>query len=180
MLAAQLLHALTFGALHVAGMGFITRAVEPDARGRAVSLYNAFGFGMPGLLGGVLGGQILKYLGFSTLFWVFALPPAMGALIGIVFGRSITEPGTRRGDRVPLPLVRVAVETGDGAGCTERNIAGAPCRAHQKKRPPNGGLHAERLRVLLRVELDDELLFGDRRDDIARGIHFHPALQIVA
>jgi len=89
VLAAQLLHALTFGALHVAGMGFITRAVEPDARGRAVSLYNAFGFGMPGLLGGVLGGQILEYLGFSTLFWVFALPPAMGALSGIVFGRSI-------------------------------------------------------------------------------------------
>lgn len=89
VLAAQLLHALTFGALHVAGMGFVTRAVEPEARGRAVSLYNAFGFGMPGLLGGVLGGQILEYLGFSTLFWVFALPPAAGAVIGIVFGGSI-------------------------------------------------------------------------------------------
>lgn len=89
VLASQLLHALTFGALHVAGMGFVTRAVEPGVRGRAVSLYNALGFGMPGLLGGVLGGQILEHLGFAALFRVFALAPATGALIGIVFGRSI-------------------------------------------------------------------------------------------
>lgn len=89
VLAAQLLHAFTFGALHVAGMNFISNAVDPDARGRAVSLYNALGFGMPGLLGGILGGQVLEYLGFSALFLVFAVPPAVGALVAVVFGGAI-------------------------------------------------------------------------------------------
>jgi PPP family 3-phenylpropionic acid transporter len=89
VLGAQLLHAFTFGALHTAGMSFVARAVAPGARGRAVSLYNAIGYGLPGLLGGILGGQILEYLGFSTLFLVFAIPPAVGALIAARRGDSI-------------------------------------------------------------------------------------------
>lgn len=96
VLAAQLLHALTFGALHVAGMSFIGRAIAPEEHGRAVSLYSALGFGLSGLLGGVLGGQILEYLGFATLFFAFALPPAAGAVIGVVFGRKIQR-AYRRG-----------------------------------------------------------------------------------
>jgi PPP family 3-phenylpropionic acid transporter len=89
VLAAQLLHALTFGALHIAGMGYVTTAVQPESRGKAVSIYSALGFGLPGLLGGVLGGQLLEAHGFSTMFWIFALAPALGAAIAAFAGAPI-------------------------------------------------------------------------------------------
>lgn len=91
VLAAQLLHALTFGALHTAGMGFVTRSIAPSARGRAVSLYNAIGFGLPGLLGGIVGGQVLERFGFPALFVVFAIPPLTGAVIALSSGSRLNS-----------------------------------------------------------------------------------------
>ena len=89
VLAAQLLHALTFGALHVAAMSFITRALPPESQGRAVALYNAFGFGVTGLLGGLIGGQLLEMSGFAVLFGAAAIPPAVAALVGIMARKRI-------------------------------------------------------------------------------------------
>lgn len=90
VLTAQLLHALTFGALHTAGIGYVTGAVASESRARAVALYNAFGFGLPGLVGGILGGQLLEHFGFGVLFLVFAILPLIGVLVA-VFSRAPIE-----------------------------------------------------------------------------------------
>jgi PPP family 3-phenylpropionic acid transporter len=89
VLAAQLLHVFTFGLLHTAGIGFVSRTIAPGSRARAVALYNAIGFGLPGLLGGVLGGQLLEAFGFSTLFLAFAALPFAGSAIGVFAGKPI-------------------------------------------------------------------------------------------
>ena len=85
VMAAQLLHAFTFGALHIGSMYAITRMTEQASRGRAVALYYAIGYGVPGLLGGIVGGQILERWGFSALFAGFAVLPAAGILVAARF-----------------------------------------------------------------------------------------------
>jgi PPP family 3-phenylpropionic acid transporter len=69
LVAAQLLHALTFAAQHSACIAVITRHFPGRLRGRGQALYTILGYGASGVLGGVAGGALSEAFGFASVFW---------------------------------------------------------------------------------------------------------------
>lgn len=72
LLAAQLLHGLTFAAQHAACIAMVHRFFPGRLRGRGQALYSVLGYGLPGVLGGVGGGWLGSRFGFSAVFWAAA------------------------------------------------------------------------------------------------------------
>jgi MFS transporter, PPP family, 3-phenylpropionic acid transporter len=68
LVAAQMLHALTFAAHHAACIATIDRHFAGRLRGRGQALYTTLGYGASGVLGGVLGGVISERFGFPAVF----------------------------------------------------------------------------------------------------------------
>lgn len=73
LVAAQLLHALSFAAHHAACIALVHRHFPGRLRGRGQALYTILGYGVSGLLGGVGGGWIIEHHGFAAVFWTAAL-----------------------------------------------------------------------------------------------------------
>jgi PPP family 3-phenylpropionic acid transporter len=69
LLAAQLLHAMTFAAQHAACIALIHRHFPGPLRGRGQALYTVLGYGCSGLIGGLAGGWLGSRHGFSAVFW---------------------------------------------------------------------------------------------------------------
>ncbi len=83
LVAAQLLHALTFATQHAACIGLINRHFPGALRGRGQALYTVLGYGLSGVIGGLAGGWLSSRHGFSAVFWV-----ASGcALVGVFAAR---------------------------------------------------------------------------------------------
>jgi len=100
VLASQLLHSLCFGAFLPALVYFVASVFPPKNRGKGMSLFLAFGTGLPTLIGTILGGVILEAIpgaeGFRTLFILYAAVAGLGVLIYVAMrlGRTWEE---RRG-----------------------------------------------------------------------------------
>ena len=58
VVAAQLLHALSFAAHHAACIGLVSQHFPGRLRGRGQALFTVIGYGLPGVLGGLLGGLL--------------------------------------------------------------------------------------------------------------------------
>jgi PPP family 3-phenylpropionic acid transporter len=65
---AQMLHAVTFAAHHAACIALIDRHFPGALRGRGQALYTTLGYGVSGVLGGLLGGVLSERFGFSAVF----------------------------------------------------------------------------------------------------------------
>ena len=78
LVAAQLLHAVTFAAQHVACIMLINRYFPGPLRGRGQALYSVLGYGISGVIGGVSGGYLSSHFGFASVFWAGAGAAAMG------------------------------------------------------------------------------------------------------
>jgi PPP family 3-phenylpropionic acid transporter len=76
LVAAQLLHALTFAAQHAACIALLNRWFSGALRGRGQALYTTLGYGVSGVIGGVLGGAISEQWGFAAVFAAAALAAA--------------------------------------------------------------------------------------------------------
>jgi PPP family 3-phenylpropionic acid transporter len=72
LVAAQLLHALTFAAQHSACIAIVTRHFPGRQRGRGQALYAVLGYGASGVIGGIAGGALTESLGFASVFWAAA------------------------------------------------------------------------------------------------------------
>ena len=70
VVAAQLLHAFTFGAYHAAAVTLIHRYFRGRHQARGQALYNSFAFGAGGTLGGLYAGWAWEGLGAQ---WTFSL-----------------------------------------------------------------------------------------------------------
>jgi PPP family 3-phenylpropionic acid transporter len=81
VIPAQLLHSLCFGLFHPAAIAFISSCIPPERRALGMSLYLAFGTGLPTFIGNILGGFIVEHLGYQSLFGSFAVFPVIA--IGI-------------------------------------------------------------------------------------------------
>ncbi len=77
LVAAQLLHALTFAAQHAACVALVNRHFPGRLRGRGQALYTTLGYGVSGVLGGLAGGALSERLGFVAVF-------AASAVAGVV------------------------------------------------------------------------------------------------
>lgn len=91
VVGAQLLHALTFGVFHTAGVAFVQLKVHPSRRALGMAVYMSLGIGVPGFLGSAAGGYLLEHLGFRTMFGSYAVVPILGVLLLLLLRKPMRE-----------------------------------------------------------------------------------------
>jgi PPP family 3-phenylpropionic acid transporter len=70
LFVAQVLHALTFAMHHSTCIGLLSQYFSVRLRGRAQALYASLGYGLPGVLGAFVGGQISQAWGLQAVYAV--------------------------------------------------------------------------------------------------------------
>ncbi|MEO8805944.1 MAG: MFS transporter [Burkholderiaceae bacterium] len=75
----QLTHAITFAAQHSSCISVINRHFPGRLRGRGQALYTVLGYGVSGVIGGLVGGGLSETFGFAAVFW--AASAAAGAAV---------------------------------------------------------------------------------------------------
>ncbi len=83
LLVAQLMHAMTFGAFHAAGVAATHRVFSGDLRSRGQALYSSLGYGAGGAIGTVAAGYAWDSLGGAVTFSL----SAAAAMIALVLVR---------------------------------------------------------------------------------------------
>lgn len=69
LLVAQCLHAFTFAAHHAACIALLSHHFPGKLRGRGQALYAVLGYGLTGVLGGMIGGVLSSRFGLASVFW---------------------------------------------------------------------------------------------------------------
>jgi PPP family 3-phenylpropionic acid transporter len=87
LLLAQAMHAITFAAQHGACIALLTEQFPGRLRGRGQALYTVIGYGIPGVLGGVLGGALSEKYGLASVFWACCATGLIALGCAIQFGR---------------------------------------------------------------------------------------------
>lgn len=72
LLLAQLMHACTFATHHTVCITWLSRHFPGRLRGRGQALYSVLAYGVPGVLGGTLGGWVSSHWGLTGVFWACA------------------------------------------------------------------------------------------------------------
>lgn len=70
LLLAQALHAITFAAHHTVCIAMLSHHFPGRLRGRGQALYTVVGYGLPGVVGGVVGGLLSSAFGLASVFWL--------------------------------------------------------------------------------------------------------------
>jgi len=81
LLAAQVLHALTFGAYHAASVGLVHQFFQGRHQSKGQALFGSVTYGAGGVLGGLASGPIWQHWGASYLYTLSALMALLGLLI---------------------------------------------------------------------------------------------------
>ena len=98
LVAAQVLHAASFGVFHAVAMQFVHRFFAGRHHGRGQALYSSTSFGAGGALGALLAGYAWDPFGPEVVFLGAAVMAA--ASFGIV-ARWLEEPAP-----IPVPAAR--------------------------------------------------------------------------
>lgn len=69
MLLAQALHALTFATHHTVCIALLSHHFPGRLRGRGQALYVVVAYGLPGVLGGLVGGLLSSAFGLVSVYW---------------------------------------------------------------------------------------------------------------
>jgi PPP family 3-phenylpropionic acid transporter len=88
LVAAQLTHALTFAAQHMACTSLIARFFPDRMRTRGSALYTTLGYGVPGVVGGLAGGLLSERYGLASVFWAASLSALASAACCALAARS--------------------------------------------------------------------------------------------
>ncbi len=88
LVMAQMLHAITFAAQHVACIVLVNRHFPGPLRGRGQALYTTLGYGIPGVVGGLGGGWLSTKFDFAAVFWAAAAAAVLGWACAIAAQRS--------------------------------------------------------------------------------------------
>lgn len=67
-----MLHAITFAAHHSVCIALLSEHFPARLRGRGQALYAVLGYGLSGVVGGLLGGLISTRWGVGSVFWLAA------------------------------------------------------------------------------------------------------------
>ncbi|WP_432694903.1 MFS transporter [Marinobacterium sp. YM272] len=85
---AQLLHAASFGSLHIVGIALVQHYFPPETQGRGQAFFSSLGFGAGGFLGSVAAGYIWAWGGSMPAF----LMAAVGCVVAIVLATIWIHP----------------------------------------------------------------------------------------
>ena len=83
LMLAQALHAITFAAHHTVCIAWISTHFPGPLRGRGQALYTVLGYGMPGVIGGLVGGLLSSAFGLASVFWLASGCAAVAALCAL-------------------------------------------------------------------------------------------------
>lgn len=86
---AQILHSLTFGALHLAATTYTSRSTESSHYEIGMSIYWALATNLPELLGSLCGGFVIEKMGYNSLFAIYSIFPLIGFILSFVFKKEI-------------------------------------------------------------------------------------------
>lgn len=89
IVAAQGLHAFTFGMSHTAAIELIRRKVPRARQGLAMTLYASIVLGMAQMVGAAAGGYLVESRGYSVLYLVYAAPPLIGLALLLIGRRTL-------------------------------------------------------------------------------------------
>lgn len=78
MLVLQCLHCVTFAAHHTACVALISQYFPDRLRGRGQAIYTLVGYGLPGVLGGTLGGVLVTAFGLASVYWASSVVALLG------------------------------------------------------------------------------------------------------
>ncbi|HHS83789.1 MAG TPA: MFS transporter [Gammaproteobacteria bacterium] len=81
LVAAQLLHAASFGVFHAAAIAMVYYLFTGKYQGRGQALYSSFGFGAGGAVGSLYSGYLWDSFGSSTSFIVAAVIAMFGSVL---------------------------------------------------------------------------------------------------
>ncbi len=88
LLAAQLLHAATFGSFHAAAVAAVQRVFPPGAQARGQSLFSSIGYGAGGAVGAVAAGWAWEMAGPGLAFTVSSVAAAAGLVFAYLLQRK--------------------------------------------------------------------------------------------
>ncbi len=81
LIIAQILHAITFGMFHVAGIAATNKFFTGEYRSRGQALYSSVGFGAGGASGTLVSGLVWESFGGAVTFAVSALTSLLGVVL---------------------------------------------------------------------------------------------------
>jgi len=81
LLAAQVLHAATFGSFHAASIGYVHRFFRGRLQSRGQAIYGSISFGVGGAIGGLASGYVWDHWGPALTFTLAAAAALTGMLI---------------------------------------------------------------------------------------------------
>ncbi len=81
IILAQMMHAFTFGAFHVASIEMVNKFFPGKNHAKGQALYNSITYGIGGALGGLGGGFVIQTYSASSAFLLSALFPLLGLII---------------------------------------------------------------------------------------------------
>lgn len=87
---AQLLHSLTFGALHIGVSKFVAQNVNESHYSLAMSFYWAIATNLPEMIGVLAGGFVIDIFGYGTLFASYVVFPVLALVICLANKRKLS------------------------------------------------------------------------------------------
>lgn len=94
LMLMQALHALTFAAHHSACIALVSHHFPGRLRGRGQALYIIVGYGVPGVVGGLVGGQLSARWGLASVFWATSAMAVYALLCAVKVWRLNHRPLT--------------------------------------------------------------------------------------
>jgi len=85
VVALQALHALAFGAFHVATVTFVARLVPSGMKQSAMAVFVAVSMGLGAILGSALGGVLIEHFGYRAMYGVFSCIGAASCVAAWLF-----------------------------------------------------------------------------------------------
>jgi PPP family 3-phenylpropionic acid transporter len=101
LVAAQALHALTFGAFHIAAVTLIHRTAPPSLRATGQTLYSSLAYGVGSASSSLFNGALYARWGPEALFGVSAVAAAGGLALAARY--LLVTARARRADSAPDP-----------------------------------------------------------------------------
>jgi PPP family 3-phenylpropionic acid transporter len=88
---AQILHAASFGAAHVASIHWVHQSFGPEHQGKGQALYSSLSFGLGGMVGSLYSGYYWESLGSRFVYTLAALLCYLGFVIAYFWIRQEKE-----------------------------------------------------------------------------------------